>query len=99
MASEELIRKRKHLKALEDFLNSPAYVGFIVAREAEIEDLKGSILLFDIVDFKSIFAQCNARGELECLYTMLEVFPKAMEELKDRISELEDEETLVKGGR
>ena len=92
MASEELIRKRKYLKALEDFLGSPAYSGFIAAREAEIEDLKGSILLFDIVDFKSIFAQCNARGELE-------VFPKAMEELKDRISELEDEETLVKGGR
>lgn len=99
MASEELMKKRKHLEALEDFMSGPAYGGFVVAREVEIEELKSSILLFDIVDLKSVFKQCQERGEMECLSNMLDVFPRALEELRDRISELEDEETLVEGGR
>ena len=77
-------------------MGGPAYVGFIAAREMEIEELKGSILIFDIVDLKSVFQQCQERGEMECLCTMLDVFPRALEELRDRISELEDEEALTK---
>lgn len=99
MASEELIRKRKHLKALEDFVDGPGYVGFKAYIEEEIRQLDERILEECPTDVETVFAQLGDRGERRCYEAMLTVFQNGIEELKDRISELEDEEALVKGGR
>jgi|SRR5580765_486278 hypothetical protein len=99
MASEELIKKRQHLKALEDFIGGPGYVGFIAYINEEIRQLNERILIECPTDIETVFAQLGDRGERRCFEAMLTVFENGVEELKDRISELEDEETLLKGGR
>lgn len=96
MPSEELLKKKTHLKSLEDFLASSAYTGFTVAIEEEIRQLEYVILDTFPTDLEGLFKQCGFRGQVECLATMLERFPLAAEELRDRISELED--TEQKGG-
>ena len=97
MPSEELLKKKKHLKSLEDFLGGPAYAGFLAGIEEEIRQLECIILDTFPVDMEQILKECGLRGQIECLSTMLDRFPSAAEELRDRISDLEDEEH--KGGK
>jgi hypothetical protein len=99
MASEELIKKRQHLKALESFVEGPGYVGFIAYINEEIRQLNERILDECPTDVETVFAQLGDRGERRCFEAMLTVFENGIEELRDRISELEDEEALLKGGR
>lgn len=96
MASEELIKKRNHLKALEDFVGGPGYVGFLAYIREEIRQLDERILEECPTDVETVFAQLGDRGERRCYEAMLTVFESGIEELKDRVSELEDAETLVK---
>ena len=44
MPSEELLKKKKHLKALEEFVAGPAYNGFIIGVEEEIKQLEYVVL-------------------------------------------------------
>jgi chromosome segregation ATPase len=93
--TEELIRLKKHLESLEAFLSRPAHKGFVAAREAEIAQIEEALLDNDPVNHVDEIEHYKFRGERRCLKSMLTVFSDAMEELKDRISELEDEEDEV----
>jgi hypothetical protein len=95
--TEDLLKKKRHLKALEDFIASPAHEGFIIGIEEEIRQLEGLLLDMPLTDLETVFRQCGIKGQRECLYTMLDRFTGALEELKDRIAEMEDSE--MKGGR
>lgn len=93
MPSEELIKKKKHLKSLEEFLDGPAYSGFVIAIEEEVRQIESIILDNFPVDVSDMLEQCSLRGQKMCLESMLSRFVNAAEELRDRISEMEDEET------
>jgi hypothetical protein len=100
MPSEELLKKKKHLKSLEDFLESPAYNGFIIGIEEEIKQMNAVILENFPMDVSDVFEQCSVRGQKECLESMRHRFKNAADELRDMISDMEDEEiTGKKGGR
>jgi hypothetical protein len=92
MPSEELLKKKTHLKALEEFIAGPAYNGFLVGIEEEIRQLELMVLDTYPADLGGVFKQCGIRGQIECLASMLDRFINAMEELKDKIADLEDEE-------
>ena len=46
---------------------------------------------------EDVFKQCGIRGQIDCLASMLDRFVTAVEELRDRIAELEDEEEKGSG--
>src|SRR5258705_10229826 len=98
MASEELIRLKEHLVSLEVFIDSPAHVGFLAARQEEIRQIEDTLRDVDRVDRGDEIEQYKFRGERRCLKSMVTVFSDAAEELRDRISDLEDEETEVSVG-
>jgi chromosome segregation ATPase len=95
MPSEELIRLKAHLGSLEAFLHSPAHTGFVAARQEEIRVIEETLLDIDPVNHETEIEHFKFRGERRCLKSMITVFADAMEELKDRIADLEDEETDV----
>ena len=97
MPSEELLKKKKHLGSLEEFLAGPAYAGFILGVEEEIRQMESIILDNFPMDVSDVFEQCGVRGQKTCLESMLDRFNNAAEELRDRISDLEDEEAEKKG--
>lgn len=91
MPSEELLKKKKHLKALEEFVAGPAYNGFVEGVEEEIRQLEYVVLNTYPADLDGVFKECGLRGQIECLNSMLDRFPNAVEELRDRIEDLENE--------
>lgn len=95
MASEELIRLKEHLVSLEAFIDSPAHVGFLAARQEEIREIDYTLLEVDPVDHEDEIEHYKWRGERRCLKSMLTVFSDAAEALRDRISDLEDEEAEI----
>jgi hypothetical protein len=92
MISEELLKLKEHETSLEAFLVSRAYRGFLSARKEEIRVIEDTILEVDPVTREEEVEQMKARGERRCLRSMLTAFPDALEEVKDRIADLEDEE-------
>jgi hypothetical protein len=46
------------------------------------------------MDLDDVFKQCGVRGQVEALGSMLSRFVDAADELRDRISDMEDEETI-----
>ena len=92
MPSEELINAKANLAALEAFLGSRAYVGFVEARKEELRQVRETILSVDPVDRTDEIEHFKLRGEMRVLEDMLTVFESAAEELKDRIEDLEQEE-------
>ena len=89
--TEELMRLRKHRDALEAFLKGPAHAGYVAAREEELRLVERTILDIDPVRREDEIEQFKLRGEKRCLEGMLNLFPDALEELKDRIDDLESE--------
>ena len=92
MPSEELNNAKEHLASLEAFVRSRAHVGFIAARNEELRQLEEAMLEVDPVTREDEIEQCKLRGERRCLKSMLGIFTTAVEDLKDRIADLEDEE-------
>jgi hypothetical protein len=94
--TEELIKLKAHEKALETFLDSPAHTGFVAARQEELRLVKDTILELDPVRREDEIEQYKLRGEMRVLEGLVGCFPDALEELRDRISDLEDEENTRK---
>jgi hypothetical protein len=92
MPSEELLRLKTHLGSLEAFLDSPAHTGFVSAREEEIRQIDEVLLEQDPMSRSDEIEHFKFRGERRCLKSMLTVFADAVDELRDRIADLEDEE-------
>lgn len=90
--TEELIKLRKHREALSAFVNGPAHVGYVAAREEELRMVNEAILESDMRHVEDIFEQLKLRGDKRTLENLVGIFPLALEELSDRISMLEDDE-------
>jgi hypothetical protein len=90
--TEELVKLRKHRDALEAFVNGPAHVGYVAARQEELRLVNESILEGDVRHEEDVFEQLKLRGEKRLLENLVNIFPIALEELNDRISTLEDDE-------
>lgn len=90
--SPDVERMTKHLHALQDFMDGPAYVGFVAARKDEIVAVKNRILTFRPDSEVNIALQNQAHGELDCLDEMVETFENAVIALKARISETTERE-------
>jgi hypothetical protein len=90
--SPELMRLRAHEKALVAFVNGPAHAGFVEARKLELGMVKQAILDLDPTERKDEIEQYKLRGEMRVLENLVDSFPWALEELRNRISDLEDEE-------
>lgn len=88
----DLSEKRKHLEALETFLASPAHIGFVLAREHDIRELKDAILMVEPTDRISEIEGFKLRGELRFAEQMVKTFEDARVSLKDRIDEMAERE-------
>ena len=90
--TEELMKLRKHRDALEAFIKGPAHAGFVAARQEELRLVERTILDIDPLRHEDEVEQYKLRGEKRLLEQLIDVFPEALEELRDRISDLEDED-------
>jgi hypothetical protein len=88
----DLAEKRKHLEALEEFLASPAHIGFVLAREHDIRILTDAILSVEPVDRETEIEGFKLRGELRYAEQMVKTFEDARVSLKDRIDEMVERE-------
>lgn len=90
--TERYLKLKKHLEALETFIASPAYVGYLAAREREIKNLEAALLDCEPLDRAGEIESYKQRGERRCLQQMLLIFEDARADLKDEIEdELESE--------
>jgi hypothetical protein len=90
--SEELNRKQEHLASLEDFLQSPAFLGFKAGVKEDIQLTKDSIVSIDPARFEDFVEECKLRGELRVLEQLENVFEEARVTLKSRIDAMVEAE-------
>lgn len=95
--SEEILERKdvleKHLKALDAFSASDVYVGYLAARNAEIEGLQNLILITLPNTPENIALILGWHGELTSQTQMKQTFEQARVELKARIDETVERET------
>jgi hypothetical protein len=95
MASEELIYAKEHLASLEAFRRSKGHDAWVASRERDLREIGEEILVSDPVDRAGEIEQFKLRGErryIEVRAGLVNYFDNAIETVKDRIAELEDEE-------
>lgn len=90
--SDELKRKQEHLASLEDFLESPAFLGFKAAVAHDIKETRSVIVSIDPLKLEDFVEELKLRGELRCLEQMLNVFEDAHSSLKSRIDAIVEAE-------
>ena len=90
--SEELKKKQEHLASLEDFLQTPAFLGFKVGVREDIQRTIASIISIDPLKFEDFVEELKLRGELRNLEMMETVFEDARAKLKARIDEMAEAE-------
>ena len=90
--SQEIVDKKKHLVALEAFLASPAHIGFVLAREHDVRELKDALLMVEPIDRPSEIEGFKLRGELRYAEQMVKTFEDARVSLKERIDEMVERE-------
>jgi hypothetical protein len=86
--SEELKKKQEHLASLEDFLQSPAFLGFKVGVQEDIKLTRDAIVSIDPLRLEDFVEELKLRGELRVLEQLENVFEVARETLKSRIDEM-----------
>lgn len=87
-----LQRHQKHLVALEVFMASPAYAGYITAVESEIAFANGEILEAQVKDTAGLYQLFEFRGMRRAAMDELTRFEGARANLIDIIAKLVDEE-------
>lgn len=76
-----------HLEALQVFMQSPVYSGFIEARQREIAEVELEILRTLPISPLDIANINSAHGQIDCLREMLTTFEDTVQNLKDLIDE------------
>jgi hypothetical protein len=89
--SGDILKLKAHEKALVEFIEGPAHAGYVEARKRELLDVREAILGMDPVRREDEIEQYKLRGEMRVLENLIENFPNALEDLRERISDLEDE--------
>jgi hypothetical protein len=87
--TEEMMRLKKHKDALEAFIKGPAHSGYVEARKEELRLVKETIIDIDPMRREDEIEHYKLRGEMRVLQGLVGVFEDALEEVKDRIEELE----------
>lgn len=90
--SAELEERKKHLAALEAFLQSPAYTGYLSAVNAEIDASKNTIVTIPPSNPDNIATLLMEHGELRCLEADLTRFEDARVSLGKLIDEMVEQE-------
>lgn len=85
--SPEVEALQKHLEALEAFMASDAYVGYISARDEEIRIIEQRILITPPITETDRAVVLLAHGELDSQTEMKKTFEDARVTLKARIDE------------
>jgi hypothetical protein len=88
----ELIKMKAHEKALEEFIEGPIHARYVEARRKELFNVCQAILDIDPVGRSEEVEEYKLRGEKRVLEELVNSFPAILEDLKDQISDLEDEE-------
>lgn len=83
---------REHLEALDMFMASPAYAGYVAARVQEISDIEQRILMTPPIEEGQRSMQLMAFGELDSQREMERTFEDARLTLKARIDEAVERE-------
>jgi hypothetical protein len=86
--SAEVEKLQKHLEALETFMSSDAYVGYLSARDEEIRIIEQRILMTPPITEINRADVLLAHGELDCQKDMKQTFEDARGTLKARIDEM-----------
>lgn len=88
----ELVKMKAHEKALEEFIEGPVHARYVEARRKELFNVCQAILDLDPVSRNEEVEEYKLRGEKRVLEELVNSFHTILEDLKDQISELEDEE-------
>ena len=88
----ELVKMKTHEKALEEFIGGPVHARYVEARKKELYNVCQAILDIDPVDRNGEIEEYKLRGEKRVLEELVHSFTTILEDLKDQISDLEDEE-------
>src|SRR5690348_627398 len=88
--TEERERLTLHLNALEAFMESPAYEGFLKALEIDQSGLEQEILENPIEGFDGLIAIAELRGARRVVMEQKQIFEGARAALKTRIDEMID---------
>ena len=88
----ELVKMKMHEKALEEFIGGPVHARYMEARKKELFNVCQAILDIDPVGRSDEVEEYKLRGEKRVLEELVNSFYTILEDLKDQISELEDEE-------
>ena len=84
----ELLRAKKHLAELTNFIGSVAHAAFISAQRQQIANIEELLLSVSPVDEKSRVEHSEFRGERRCRIELLTLFEEARAALEDKIEEL-----------
>lgn len=90
--TSEVKRLQEHLDALEAFMASTAYAGYVAAREQEVSDIEQRILMTPPIEEGQRSIQLMAFGELDSQKEMVKTFEDARLTLKARIDEAVERE-------
>lgn len=88
--SQEALDLKDHLKSLEMFIASPAYVGYIAAQDAEEALLDMRILNDDYNTLDGMIELAGLKGERRQVVEAKRIFEDARVTLKERISKVTD---------
>jgi hypothetical protein len=91
----ELIRMKTHERALEEFIGGPVHARYVEARKKELMAVCQAILDVDPVGRAEEIEEYKLRGEKRVLEELVNSFTTILEDLKDQISDLEDEEAGI----
>lgn len=93
---EDRQRAEKHLASLEDFMASPAYSGYVAAKQHEINTLQGQILDSQVTDIPGVLLLLNLKGQLDTNREALTTFEDARNTLKDRVRQMLEREAELR---
>jgi hypothetical protein len=90
--SAEIDKAKEHLVALRAFIESPAHMGYLAARDAEISNIERRILDMPPSTQENIALLLMAHGELDSQVEMKRTFGDALHTLEARIDEMVERE-------
>lgn len=92
MTIDERQKAQRHIAALEEFIKSPAYNGYKVAKEFEVKELERQYLDQPINDNDDVIKLAVLKGKLELAREAVTTFEDARDTLKAKIENALNEE-------
>lgn len=90
--SIEVEAKRKHLAAIDAFIESPAYTGYLAARKLELRENEEAQVAIVPDSLSNLVELIQLKGEHRYIESTLTMFEDARVSLNDRIDEMVETE-------